>query len=60
MKVKAPDSLSSSTAENINGMPNPREYVSNNVAPFKAPPALEASISAEPRKAPTQGVKLME
>ena len=60
MKENAEFSFSIRIAENKNGIPKPKEYASSNKAPFIAPPVEEASINAEPRKAPTQGVRLTE
>ena len=49
-----------SIAEIKNGIPSPREYASKRKSPFMAPPLVDASIRADPKKAPTQGVRLME
>ena len=42
------------------GIPSPREYSNNNIVPFNMVPDTDAIIKAEPRKAPTHGVKLIE
>ena len=56
IKEKAPFSLSMSTALMKNGTPRPNEYSSSMATPWRTFPWLVASSSAEPRKAPTQGV----
>ena len=43
-----------------NGMPSPREYKSSMIMPSKTLPRFAASINAEPKNAPTQGVQPME
>ena len=49
-----------STALTKKGIPRPKEYRSSIITPSSTFPWLVASIKADPRKAPTQGVHPME
>ena len=44
----------------MKGIPRPAEKQSSITVPCTAEPLTEAIASAEPKKAPTQGVQLME
>lgn len=41
-------------------MPNPSEYSKSKRVPFNIVPETDAIINAEPKNAPTQGVKFIE
>ena len=60
MKLKVFPNLSIKIADIINGKPNPMEYVKSNNIPLKTVPEVEAIISADPKNAPTHGVKFIE
>ena len=60
MNVNVVFNFSIKTAEIINGNPSPNEYVNNNSIPCIAVCDVLAIISAEPKKAPVQGVILIE
>ena len=49
-----------SSVDKIIGMPNPSEYSKSKIVPFNIVPETDASINAEPKNAPTQGVKFIE
>lgn len=48
------------SAETIIGIPSPNEYTNNNDIPFNTVPETDAIIIADPKKAPTHGVKFIE
>lgn len=60
MKLKTTVNFFIKNADIIIGIPNPREYTKSNEAPFNILPEVEAIINAEPKKAPTHGVKFIE
>ena len=53
-------SLSISKALMTNGMPSPAEYKRSMMVPANIWPCCEASMRADPRNAPTQGVQPTE
>lgn len=60
MELNAVVSLSRRTADTRKGIPRPNEYDKSRNNPLTIVPDVEAIISAEPRKAPIHGVKLIE
>ena len=60
MKSKVFLSCCISTADSMNGMPSPIEKIASINIPFQTVPEFAASIKAEPKKVPMQGVQPIE